>query len=480
MINYLYSIEHFINDRIIGTPFRWLKRWKDILVTLFIIVSVLFTSGYLGYRFYRRETQLVVLLVPTVIGALALFRWPQLGLVGIITSILIPINGPSNSNATMALVALLMGLWLLKMISNKQLTMTSSITVLPLSVFVLVAVLAFGMGQLPWYTFAQPAPMGGQLGGLSMFILSAAAFLLAANQIRDVRWLRAMVWTFLAIGIIYMAGRMAGRLMQPVERITSYFFNTQSTGSLFWIWLMALAFSQAVFNNKLHPVIRFVLGIFVMLLFYESYVKDSHWISGWLPPLFTVVAILGIRFWRVGIFLAPFAVLPVSRLVTYVISSDTYSYSSRVDAWEIVLEITKANPLLGLGPANYHAYAVLFPIRGYAVEFNSHSQYIDLIAQTGILGLVAFLWFFAAVGWVGWKLKDRLPQGFPRAYVYGALGGLVGTLVAGALGDWVIPFFYNITLGGFRTSVLGWLFLGGLVALEQIAGSSGNDHRSTT
>lgn len=41
-------------------------------------------------------------------------------------------------------------------------------------------------------------------------------------------------------------------------------------------------------------------------------------------------------------------------------------------------------------------------------------------------------------------------------------------IVAGMLGDWVIPFVYNIGLGGFRASVLGWLFLGGLVALNNI------------
>jgi hypothetical protein len=36
------------------------------------------------------------------------------------------------------------------------------------------------------------------------------------------------------------------------------------------------------------------------------------------------------------------------------------------------------------------------------------------------------------------------------------------------LGDWVIPFFYNIGLDGFRASMLSWLFLGGLVSLEQM------------
>jgi hypothetical protein len=102
------------------------------------------------------------------------------------------------------------------------------------------------------------------------------------------------------------------------------------------------------------------------------------------------------------------------------------------------------------------------------VYFNSHNQYVDLIAQTGFLGMACFLWFFGAVAWFGWKLRTRVTNGFAQAYIYGALGGLVGTLVAGALGDWVLPFFYNVTLGGFRASMLGWLFLGGLVALEQI------------
>jgi hypothetical protein len=42
-------------------------------------------------------------------------------------------------------------------------------------------------------------------------------------------------------------------------------------------------------------------------------------------------------------------------------------------------------------------------------------------------------------------------------------------VATGMLGDWVLPFVYNIGLAGFRASVLGWLFLGGLVSLEQIA-----------
>jgi hypothetical protein len=41
-------------------------------------------------------------------------------------------------------------------------------------------------------------------------------------------------------------------------------------------------------------------------------------------------------------------------------------------------------------------------------------------------------------------------------------------MVAGGLADWVLPFVYNIGLNGFRASILAWMFLGGLVSIEQI------------
>jgi hypothetical protein len=160
--------------------------------------------------------------------------------------------------------------------------------------------------------------------------------------------------------------------------------------------------------------------------------------------------------------------IPAFFLANYAISTDLYSWGTRIDAWFIVLEIAKISPILGLGFANYYWYTPLFPIRGWYVNFNSHSQYVDLIAQTGLLGLACFFWFFWEVGRLGWQLRERVPEGFARAYVFGAMGGVAGTLVAAALVDWVLPFVYNLGMRGFRASVLGWIFLGGLVSLEQI------------
>ena len=46
----------------------------------------------------------------------------------------------------------------------------------------------------------------------------------------------------------------------------------------------------------------------------------------------------------------------------------------------------------------------------------------------------------------------------------------------GALGDWFLPFVYNIGIAGFRASVLGWLFLGGLLAMEGVGRSNAGSH----
>jgi O-antigen ligase len=471
MINLLLSIENIINENILSLSYRWLGRSVLVsLLRLLIIVGLFFISAMLAFTGSTRILQLALVL-PVGIGLVLLFlRWPPLGLLGLVGSIIIPISGPSNSNATMGLAALLLGLWIFDMmVRQRKIWLPSSISTPPALILAVVAALAFGVGQLPWYTFANPAPLGAQLGGLSLFILSAAVFLLAATQIRSIVWLQWMTWLFLIFGAIFNLGR----LLPPISTYIQTIFTSQVTGSLFWTWLVTLSFSQAAFNTKLHKGWRIALGGLFLSSLYVVMWQSWAWNSGWVPALASVVGVLWAAAPRLGI-LTTFlgligGITKFQKLSDMIMVGDnSYSLGTRVDAWNIVWKIVKVNPLLGLGPANYYWYTPLFPIRGWAVQFNSHSQYIDLIAQIGLLGLACFIWFFGAIGWLAWKLRSQVPMGFPRAYVYGAFGGVVGTLTAAFFGDWVIPFFYNITLGGFRASMLSWLFLGGLVALEQI------------
>jgi hypothetical protein len=97
---------------------------------------------------------------------------------------------------------------------------------------------------------------------------------------------------------------------------------------------------------------------------------------------------------------------------------------------------------------------------------------VDIIAQTGLVGLVCFLWLAVEICLVGWNMQKQEPDGFTKAYTLGVLGGVIGMLVSGMLGDWILPFVYNVGLTGFRASLYGWLFIGGMIALEGMQLSS--------
>lgn len=408
----------------------------------------------------------LALLLPLGVGlVLSFLRWPTLGLMVASTAgMVVPFIGPSGLNATMILVALLLGLWLLDMMARqRQIWLVPSRTVWPLLFFLLIAFLSFGVGQLPWFTFALHAPLDAQLGGLSIIVLSAGTFLLAANQIKELGWLRTITWGFLAVGALSVIVRsLLPALGLPTQELL------RPAGTVFYIWLVAIAFSQAAFNRDLPSGWRLALGALVLVALYVLLFLKFGDKSGWVPCLVCIAAIIGFRSRRAWLALVPIAAVSALYLWTEVIASEDYSISTRFEAWLILVQIIKISPLWGLGFANYYWYTPLFPIRGFEVSFNSHNNYLDIVAQTGLVGLVCFLLFLWEVGRLGWRLRKDAPAGFAQAYVYGALGGLVGMVVAGMFGDWVLPFVYNIGLDGFRTSMLGWLFLGGLVSLEQI------------
>jgi len=444
-----------------GRMYDWFVNNISVWIGPLVVITAIPISATLAYIVKPSKLPLLLLPLPAI-GIVILFsEKPLWGLIALIFTIALPVNGPSGLNATMVIVALLFGLWLAKMLLNeRELKFVASLPMKPLLALNIGAILSFGFGQLPWYTFAQSAPLGAQLGGLSIYLLSACTFLLMANQVRDLRWLQIVTWVYIGVAVIYIVDQTIW-----LNIFDKFYIGT---GSLFWLWLVALAFSQAVFNKKLPLFWRLVLIGIIAITFYVAYVQRNDWKSGWVPAVVSIMVMIGIHYWRFAIFVAPFSVIPLSYVATQLIANDQYSWGTRVDAWLIVVEITKASPILGLGFANYRWFTPLFPIRGWAVQFNSHSQFVDLFAQTGIVGFLTFIWFFAAVGWLGWTLLNRVPEGFAKAYVYGALGGVVASMVAAFLGDWVLPFFYNVGLTGFRGSFLSWLFLGGLVAIEQI------------
>ena len=447
----------------------WLRR--------LIVLGVLAVSLALPFL---RSQNLAFLLAAAIAGMVAVYvfmRWPSLGVVLVVfVTMLVPLPDQIVSrlggslNTTILYMMFLLGLWFFDMfVRQREFKLAPARANAPLLVLLLVVFISFINGRINYYGFTQLASISAQIGGIAIFILSIGAFWLAANRLSGIDWLQRLTWLFVFLGGIYIAIR----LTPQTDTLFRGIFQYGSDASIFWIWIVAMTASQALVNKKLSPRLRWGLFGLLAAIFYVSLSQAYDWKSGWLPAGIGLVMI----FWVVaGRFRVPVMLVGVlivlfgfSTLGNLVSGQENVSLPSRQEAWKVVLEISKANPVIGLGPANYYWYTTILTFMGNRVNLSSHNNFIDIYAQLGLVGLFSFLWFAWEVWWLGWRLQLTEPDGFSRAYAVGALGGLVGTLVSGMLGDWFLPYVYNVGLIGFRSSVFAWLFLGGLVLIDRVS-----------
>jgi hypothetical protein len=107
------------------------------------------------------------------------------------------------------------------------------------------------------------------------------------------------------------------------------------------------------------------------------------------------------------------------------------------------IRMTARSPVLGLGLVNYKfhwADPSFIPITRLAAGWEtwnlwgfappSHNLFVDVYAQTGLLGLGLFLWGMIAMLYVLIKTLRRTPPGgFTRAYVTSILCGFIAMLI---------------------------------------------------
>ena len=460
----------------------WLDERPQFLLRATIIAVVLLISLYSAYLaatatkikliFYNP----VLMLTIGAIAAVVFIRWPKLGLIVLVPSLILVVldigtGSETNIGLPILLAGLLIGLWFFDMVARQRsIQLFHSPTLVPILAFLVTSLIALGFGQLPWFAGYHHAPFRAQIGEVGIYVISFATFLWVGHNLSDLKTLKIAMFLFFGAAVVLMLGEYSGTLANLTSKVVHYAIRG---GSMFWIWLSALAFSQVILNKKLNIYGRIALIVILISAAYISFIKYQGWTSGWLPPLVSMVVILwfGVPKLRKPLIIVGLlsSILLWQKIYSVLMAGDNaYSLSTRLAAWQIIAKIVPVDPLFGLGPANYYWYTPLFSIAGYRVVFNSHNNYVDLIAQLGIVGIACFFWFAWAMLRVIWRLRNVVQDDFARAFVYGVLGGWVASLVACMFGDWLLPFVYNIGYAGLRASLIGWFFLGGVLYLERI------------
>ena len=431
-----------------------------------ILVPLMLALPALGFVAARTKPELVLVAVAAPLAILLVTQRLELSVLAILVTAAfvrfsLPTGTESRIVASLLVTAMLLVLWIAKMlVIDRRLYLVPAGTNVPLLGFVATVLVSYAWSNAfrdPLVVVWKTWPFV-QLGGLAVMVLLPGAFLLTANIITDIRWLKMLCGLMILTGVLGLSLRFM--------RLSEGFLNM---GGLFSLWFVSLTYSQALFNRGLPFWLRAILLGLVGAWVYVYFVQNVSWLAGWVPSFVAMAIISFLKSKRLFVVLAlvvlVYAGVKWSYYVNTVLPAESAeSGITRLSAWEHNWRVTSQHLLFGTGPAGYAVYYMAyFPTEAMA----THSNYIDLLAQTGLIGTVFCLWFFGALTWTGYTLSRWLKgrSDFSEAWVCGSLAGCVGCVLAMGLGDWMFPFVYTQTIAGFDYAVYSWVLLGGLGAL---------------
>ena len=132
---------------------------------------------------------------------------------------------------------------------------------------------------------------------------------------------------------------------------------------------------------------------------------------------------------------ATIAQLRISDALNGAVTSANFSTVERLAHWIAGLRMFAAHPILGVGAGNYDAAYAMYALPDWPDALgHAHNYYINVAAETGILGFVAFLTLTAATLYLGvyavrhTGLSGALPSS-QRAIALGLFGAVVALAV---------------------------------------------------
>lgn len=469
-------------NQITSSYYKLMERAGGIWLGWFIVAVVLGLSALVGYRPNLSLWLLMVGAAAAGIFALvALRNLPAALTIVLLTSatsgVTLGTGRATPLPAGLLMIAGVVGIWIIRMmLRERRISLLPSPLNLPVFLFLMAALVSWVVGYAVWdyRLFVEKNLFIVQAGQYALFLFSFASAYLVAHHSLSEKTLQT--WLLIVIGI--------GLAEITLESFMGIYKGRDQgiTGSLL-IFPITLLGAQLFFNNKLDQRLRTLSGLAFLLWAYWAF-QNLSWKGGWAPALVGLLVLVPFYSRKLSFFIGIAGFISVlwkwDWIWNVVILGEAESGGVRPYIWlDIANMVLPRSPVFGLGLVNYMYYwyvpgflpqSRLFAgwdrwnAWGYAIP--SHSMFVDIFAQTGILGLLLFLWAIGAILWVMLRVIWRQPPGFLRAFSLGVFGGFVGMLVGSFwFADWLIPFAYNITITGFRHSAYAWLLVGAVLGI---------------
>ncbi len=312
-------------------------------------------------------------------------------------------------------------------------------------------------------------------------------FLYLANNIKDRADLKLIVF-FLVLGLALegVLGFLQHRYSEPfwptafggTKRIdgSRIYGSWRSFNDFAWYLGLMLPLSFSMLFSGMKRGFKFLCGLTFFLSAGSLMWTNSRggWISFAVGALFVSISVFSkikgrsslikVFAWImvIAIFISPLYIRLLNKFDTRLTGRDRGAAESRLPQFAVAYNIIKDNPFVGVGLNNYteimDAYdntpEGLRSITRHAV----HNIFLHIGAETGVLGLIAFILLIVAIFAEG--IKDIVSNDDFGAYmVIGMLGGIIAFLVHGLVD--------TASLGS-KLYMFVWFFAGIIFAVRQI------------
>lgn len=295
--------------------------------------------------------------------------------------------------------------------------------------------------------------------GLPMFLVVVPG---VVRTVRHVHWsiiAYMIIGSLYALGTIFAAplGLYSKEVILGVRRPQVFGSVSSSLGTMIELFA-SIAFCQALYATT--AVKRTIWGTLTVLFsigVIMTFGRES-WIGLFLA--FGAITIIYTKNWKILLVLliVPIVFLLIPGASDFFNPSATYG-SDRLKIWQDAINIWWYHaPVMGTGAGNYQFFDNTY---GLDIVGVAHNQYLQMLAEMGIQGLICLLWIMVAIGWVSWRsfraAKTKLSKSLALAYT--------GYFVSIIFGGFFTASFVPSAAGGggtaaFVESSYRWLLLG--------------------
>jgi len=380
---------------------------------------------------------------------------------------------------TALLMLLILG-WLVRSLVLKNIWFGDRWLRHPLLGLIIVAIISmigaqFYRGEVPYRFFRYGVVSLNflQASEIAVLVVYALTPMVVFSSIRSHRELRWLYWLVIVGGVIFSMGKFYSTIFsesaQPpmlwgLSRTYIPFLGISAVAPLFLITGQLL---RGKITHRRKWLFYFLLVIFSAAVFFSLF--RGIWIAT-LAGVLLMIYVSSKKRFVLFLLLMVFILLPsfglVQRVVPFVFPREKVD---RVYMAKDALKIWAMHPIFGVGAGCYQSYSLEYGyVPGQPMIGNPHNQYLFILAEMGVIGLLMFIWFLYSAGAQSIIQYKKMENGFCKGLSLSIFGFFIYQVT---LGFAVESIMVSSAFGG-GIEHLGfpvfWVFLGLLMRIRRL------------